>query len=57
MLAARRKLRFLQGNCDQKEKQSFVGKTHELSRIKKVIGIVSGKGGRGQIPRYLDARR
>lgn len=36
-------------NCaDRKEKNDFSVKPHELSNIKKVIGIVSGKGGVGK---------
>ena len=32
----------------QKQKTSFIEKPHELSKIKKVIGVVSGKGGVGK---------
>ncbi len=37
-------------NCPSKEQQpeSFLEKPHELSNIKKVIGVVSGKGGVGK---------
>ena len=35
-------------NCSSREKQSLVEKPHELSKIKKVIGVVSGKGGVGK---------
>ena len=36
-------------NCSERdEKKSFVEKPHELSNIKKVIGVVSGKGGVGK---------
>ena len=35
-------------NCSSREKQSLIEKPHEMSRIKKVIGIVSGKGGVGK---------
>lgn len=37
-------------NCgDRKEKQTdFLEKTHELSSVKKVIGVMSGKGGVGK---------
>jgi Mrp family chromosome partitioning ATPase len=36
-------------NCaDRKEKNDFSVKPHELSNIKKVIGVVSGKGGVGK---------
>ncbi|MBE6870585.1 MAG: Mrp/NBP35 family ATP-binding protein [Ruminococcaceae bacterium] len=36
-------------NCSsRKEKQSFIEKPHELSQIKKVIAVVSGKGGVGK---------
>ena len=34
-------------NCSER-KESFVEKPHELSNIKKVIGVVSGKGGVGK---------
>lgn len=34
--------------ADRKEKVDFSEKPHEMSRIKKVIGIVSGKGGVGK---------
>lgn len=35
-------------NCASREKQSLIENPHEMSRIKKVIGIVSGKGGVGK---------
>lgn len=35
-------------NCADRDKQSLLEKPHELSNIKKVIGIVSGKGGVGK---------
>lgn len=36
-------------NCeDRTEKQSFIEKPHELTHIKKIIGVVSGKGGVGK---------
>ncbi len=35
-------------NCSSKEKQSLLEKPHQLSNIKKVIGVVSGKGGVGK---------
>lgn len=36
-------------NCsDRSEPQSFLEKPHELSHVKKVIGVVSGKGGVGK---------
>ena len=36
-------------NCASKcDKQSFLAKPNELSKIKKVIGVVSGKGGVGK---------
>ncbi|MCI8387298.1 MAG: Mrp/NBP35 family ATP-binding protein [Clostridiales bacterium] len=35
-------------NCSSREKESLIEKPHELSKIKKVIGIVSGKGGVGK---------
>ena len=36
-------------NCGERtEKQSFIEKPHELTHIKKTIGVVSGKGGVGK---------
>ena len=37
-------------DCAEREAQKidFLEKPHEMSRIKKVIGIVSGKGGVGK---------
>ena len=35
-------------NCSERTKKSLLEKPHELSHIKKVIGIVSGKGGVGK---------
>lgn len=35
------------GSCGSKP-QSFIEKTHELNKIKRVIGVVSGKGGVGK---------
>lgn len=35
-------------NCDSKEQQSFLENLNELSSVKNVIGIVSGKGGVGK---------
>ena len=36
-------------NCgERKEPQSFIEKTNEYSKIKKVIAVVSGKGGVGK---------
>lgn len=34
--------------CKQKKEMNFLEKPHELSQIKKVIGVVSGKGGVGK---------
>jgi len=34
--------------CSERKKESLLAKTHELSHIKKVIGVVSGKGGVGK---------
>lgn len=34
--------------CSERTAQSFLEKPHELSKIKKVIGVVSGKGGVGK---------
>ena len=35
-------------NCASKSKESFIEEAHKLSNIKKVIGVVSGKGGVGK---------
>lgn len=35
-------------NCSSKDPKSFLEKPHDLSDIKKVIGVVSGKGGVGK---------
>lgn len=35
-------------SCAQRKPESFIEKPHELSHIKKVIGVVSGKGGVGK---------
>lgn len=35
-------------DCNSNAKESFIEKPHELSSIKKVIGVVSGKGGVGK---------
>lgn len=35
-------------NCSERTKESLLEKPHELSHIKKVIGVVSGKGGVGK---------
>lgn len=35
-------------NCSSRDPKSFLEKTHNLSNIKKVIGVVSGKGGVGK---------
>lgn len=34
--------------CEQSQPQSLIEKPHELSSIKKVIGVISGKGGVGK---------
>ena len=34
--------------CKQKKEMDFLEKPHEMSQIKKVIGVVSGKGGVGK---------
>ncbi|MBE5765708.1 MAG: Mrp/NBP35 family ATP-binding protein [Clostridiales bacterium] len=34
--------------CSQRDPKSFLAKPHEMSNIKKVIGVVSGKGGVGK---------
>ncbi len=35
-------------NCSERTKESLLEKPHELSHIKRVIGVVSGKGGVGK---------
>lgn len=35
-------------SCGERDPKSFLEKPHEMSRIKKVIGVVSGKGGVGK---------
>ncbi len=35
-------------SCSERKPDSFIEKPHELSHIKKVIGVVSGKGGVGK---------
>lgn len=35
-------------NCGERQPESFIEQPHQLSQIKKVIGIVSGKGGVGK---------
>lgn len=35
-------------NCSERTKESFLEKPNEMSHIKKVIGVVSGKGGVGK---------
>ena len=35
-------------NCGDRSPQSFLEKPHELSDVKKIIGVVSGKGGVGK---------
>lgn len=35
-------------NCAERKPESLIEKPHELSKIKKVIGVVSGKGGVGK---------
>lgn len=35
-------------NCSERTKESLLEKSHELSHINKVIGVVSGKGGVGK---------
>ena len=35
-------------SCSERKEESLIAKPHELSDIKKVIGIVSGKGGVGK---------
>lgn len=40
-------------NCRERTKESFLEKPNEMSHIKKVIGVVSGKGGVGKSARNL----
>ena len=35
-------------SCSHHDKQSLMEKPHEATKIKKIIGIVSGKGGVGK---------
>ena len=35
-------------NCGSRTKESMIFKTHKDSKIRKVIGVVSGKGGVGK---------
>lgn len=35
-------------NCSERNKESMLEKPHDMSQIKKVIGVVSGKGGVGK---------
>ena len=35
-------------NCSERKSESLIEKPHEMSKIKKVIGVVSGKGGVGK---------
>lgn len=35
-------------NCSERTKESFLEKSNEMSHLKKVIGVVSGKGGVGK---------
>lgn len=35
-------------NCAERKKESFLENPHEMSHIKKIIGVVSGKGGVGK---------
>ena len=35
-------------NCESRKPESLLEKPHELSNIKKVIAVVSGKGGVGK---------
>ena len=37
-----------QSDCESRTAESLIAKPHELSKIKKVIGVVSGKGGVGK---------
>ena len=37
-----------EANCEDRKEKSLIEKTHEMSHIKKVIGVVSGKGGVGK---------
>ena len=35
-------------NCASREKESLLAPLNQMSKVKKVIGIVSGKGGVGK---------
>ena len=35
-------------SCSERERESLLAKPHDGSHIKKVIGVVSGKGGVGK---------
>lgn len=35
-------------SCNEREKESFLAKPHDGSKVKKIIGVVSGKGGVGK---------
>ena len=35
-------------NCGERKPESLIEQPHKMSQIKKVIGIVSGKGGVGK---------
>lgn len=35
-------------DCSERNPESFIEKPHELSKIKKIIGVISGKGGVGK---------
>ena len=39
-------------NCSERTKESMIEKSHAKSNIKKVIGVVSGKGGVGNDIKY-----
>lgn len=40
-------------NCASKDKESFLAPLHELSSVKHVIAVASGKGGRRKIHGHL----
>ena len=35
-------------SCSSKSKESMIEKPHEQTKVKKIIGVVSGKGGVGK---------
>ena len=35
-------------NCDSRDPKSFIEQPHPLSKVKKVVAVLSGKGGVGK---------